>query len=73
MCNLLETELHTIILHAVDPSHGATLLHATLLHPVTVPLGGINIDAEIWLIWVNNSWLCKSILYTVLDISGSSL
>ena len=50
MCNLLETELHTIILHAVDPSHGATLLHATKLHPVTVPLGGINIDAEIWLI-----------------------
>ena len=46
MCNLLETELHTIILHAVDPSHGATLLHATKLHRVTVPLGGINVDSN---------------------------
>ena len=28
------------------PSHGATLLHATKLHHVTVPLGGINVDSN---------------------------
>ena len=45
-CNLLEKELHTVILNAMDPSHGATLLHATKLHRVTVPLGGINVDSN---------------------------
>ena len=30
----------------MDPSYGATLLNATKLYRVTVPLGGINVDSN---------------------------
>ena len=30
----------------MDPPQGASLLHATKLHRVMVPLGGINVDSN---------------------------